>query len=124
MTKRILVIDDEVDILEIANLSLAVFGGYEVTTASSGAEGIQLAIAEQPDAVLSDARMPGIDGPEVFAALRDNPVTAPIPVIFVTASLQLHEKNILLSLSPAGMIEKPFNPETLASEVAAILGWD
>lgn len=124
MPKRILVVDDEVDILEIANLSLSVFGGHVVLRASSGAEGLALALEHVPDAILMDARMPGLDGPQVFQLLLADPITKSIPVIFVTASVQIDERNELIGLSPAGVIAKPFDPETLADEVAAILGWD
>jgi CheY-like chemotaxis protein len=76
MSHRILIIDDEDDIREVAALSLETVAGWEVMTANSGAQGLARAIEHQPDAILLDVMMPGMDGPTTFRELRKNPATA------------------------------------------------
>ncbi len=75
--RRVLIIDDEDDIREVAALSLEATAGWQILTASSGAEGISIAAAEQPDAILMDVMMPGVDGPTTFSAMQQNPPTSP-----------------------------------------------
>ena len=69
MQRRILIIDDEDDIRQVAALSLETVAGWEVVTASSGAQGIRRAQDEKPDAILLDVMMPGMDGPTTFQEL-------------------------------------------------------
>ena len=95
--KRILVIDDENDIREIAQLSLEMMGGWTVVTARSGQEGIDKAIAEQPEAILLDVMMPEMDGPTTLQQLQANAVTKHIPVIFLTAKVQSADRRHLRS---------------------------
>lgn len=78
---RILIIDDEDDIREVAALSLETVAGWEVAVASSGAQGIVRAAEYNPDAILLDVMMPGMDGIEVLRAVRANPETQGLPVI-------------------------------------------
>jgi len=80
LTHRILIIDDEDDIREVAALSLETVAGWEVAMASSGAQGLARAAEYHPDAILLDVMMPGMDGPSTFRELRKNPLTAKIPV--------------------------------------------
>lgn len=123
MARRILIIDDDSDILDVTELSLAMFGGYEVTKAASGREGIAEAQRIAPDAILLDARMPELSGPETLRELRATPETATIPVVFLTASVQLRDRQELEDLGAAGVIIKPFDPTTLGTELSAMLGW-
>lgn len=122
-TKRILVIDDEDDIREVARLSLELVGHWEVLTASSGTEGVETARIEQPDAILLDVMMPGMDGPTTFQRLQADPAIRVIPVIFLTAKVQEADKRRFESLGMAGVLAKPFDPMTLPSQVAQTLGW-
>ena len=122
-TRRILVVDDEDDIREVAQLSLEMVGGWEVLAASSGAEGIARAAAERPDAILLDVMMPDMDGPATFRALRDNPATTEIPVILLTAKVQAADRRRFDDLGVAGVLSKPFDPMELANEVSRTLGW-
>ncbi|HVC32810.1 MAG TPA: response regulator [Chloroflexota bacterium] len=122
--KRILVIDDEDDIREVAKACLEIVGGYDVLTASSGREGLAKASAEMPDAILLDVMMPGMDGPTTFKKLLGEEATRNIPVIFLTAKVQSVDWRQLTELRPAGMIAKPFAPLGLAPDVAKLLGWD
>jgi CheY-like chemotaxis protein len=121
--KRVLIIDDEDDIREVAQVSLELVGGWEVLTASSGTEGIQRAQAEQPDAILLDVMMPGLDGPTTFERLQAEPSTRGIPVLLLTAKVQSAERARFDSLGVQGVLSKPFDPMKLASEVAEALGW-
>lgn len=123
MVRRVLVVDDDPLLREVAKASLEMVGGWEVLTAASGAEAIQVAVREQPDALLLDVMMPGQDGPSTLLELRADPQTRDIPVIFLTAKVggDRHEEWNIRSAS--GVIGKPFDPMTLSAEVAQLLGW-
>ena len=122
-TKRILIIDDEAAIQSVAKLGIQMEAGWEVLTATSGPEGIIQAETEQPDAILLDVMMPGMDGTATFEQLQANVCTQTIPVILLTAKAQAAEQRQLQELGVAGVITKPFNSLTLAKQVSAILHW-
>nr|WP_199316730.1 response regulator [Chroococcidiopsis sp. [FACHB-1243]] len=122
--KRILIIDDEDDIREVAQLSLEAVGGWEVATAASGIEGLEKAAAEQPDAILLDVMMPDMDGIATFKQLQANPTTGHIPVILLTAKVQSAERQRFAQLGMTAAIDKPFDPMELADRVTEILGWN
>ena len=121
--KRVLVIDDEDDIREIAQDSLEMLGGYQVSTASSGAQGLVDARAQRPDAILLDMMMPDMDGTETFQKLQEDATTRDIPVILLTAKVQSSDRLRFAKLGVTGVIAKPFDPLSLADQVAQILGW-
>jgi two-component system alkaline phosphatase synthesis response regulator PhoP len=123
-TKRILIVDDENDIREVAQVSLELVGHYLVISASNGREGLESARTAQPDAILLDVMMPGMDGPATLAALQADPTTRAIPVVFLTAKTQSAEQASLGKLGAAGILTKPFDPLKLASQLATTLGWD
>ncbi len=123
MPKRILIVDDEDDIREVAALSLETIGGFQVISASSGMSAIAIAAEQQPDAVLLDVMMPDMDGPTTFRKLQAQPSTAHIPVVFLTAKVQPSERARFASLGAAAVLSKPFDPLTLSSELAHALGW-
>ncbi|HKJ11376.1 MAG TPA: response regulator [Ornithinimicrobium sp.] len=120
---RVLLIEDEDHIREIAQLSLESVAGWETRQASGGHEGLALAASEHPDAILLDVMMPDLDGPGTLARLRADPATADIPVVFLTAKTRTSERQELQELGAAGVIKKPFDPMSLAAQVAEILGW-
>lgn len=122
--RRILVIDDEDDIRTVARVALERVGGHSVLAASSGAEGVDLARTEQPDAIVLDMMMPGMDGPTTFRALAADAATSAIPVVFLTAKAQAADRQVLSELGAAGILAKPFDPLTLHLELAAALGWE
>ncbi|MEG4320565.1 MULTISPECIES: response regulator [unclassified Microcoleus] len=122
--KRILVIDDAEDIREVAQVSLEVVGGWEVLTASSGREGVAKALAEQPDAILLDVMMPDQDGPTTFKQLQANHATQHIPVILLTAKALASDRRMFADLGVVSVIAKPFEPMSLATQVAEALGWE
>ena len=119
---KVLIVDDEPDIRRIARLGLSKVGGMEVVEASNGAEGLVRAKADMPDVVLLDVMMPAVDGPTTLARLREDPATAGIPVVFLTAKAIAAEVDRLKSLGAAGVLTKPFDPMTLARDLRAALG--
>ena len=121
--RRVLLIDDEDDIREIAQLSLEMVAHWDVLTASSGHEGIERAAAEQPDAILLDVMMPDLDGPATLRRLRATPSTREIPVVFVTAKVKACGPETFESLGVRGVIAKPFDPLQLSNQVSDHLGW-
>ncbi|PZO54780.1 MAG: two-component system response regulator [Phormidesmis priestleyi] len=121
--KQILMIDDEIDIQTIARMGLNLISGWQVLTASSGQEGIQQAKGHQPDAILLDVMMPDMDGVATLAALKADAVTQAIPVIFLTAKSKASDRQKLYALGAQGVINKPFDPTTLASQISGFLGW-
>ncbi len=121
MTTRILYVDDEPDIREVAAMSLELDPEFEVRTAASGVEALPLASEWKPDLILLDVMMPVMDGPTTFARLRGQPDTAAIPVVFITARTQAQEVEGFKSLGAKGVIAKPFDPMSLASTVRGYL---
>lgn len=122
MTKRILIIDDEPDIREATQLCLEIAKGWEVLTAASSQEGLEKAALEQPDAVLLDVMMPDIDGIATFERMRADPVTQHIPVILLTAKAQPADYRQYVQMNVSAIITKPYDPLTLADQIAEILG--
>ncbi|MBD2249711.1 response regulator [Nostoc parmelioides] len=121
--KRILVVDNEQYIQEVAKICLETVAGWEVVTASSGQEGINKAETYQPDAILLDVMMPDMDGIATFEKLQANSVTKEIPVILLTAKIQASDRRRYAQLGMVSAIAKPFNPLELAGQVATALGW-
>jgi CheY-like chemotaxis protein len=119
---KVLIIDDEPDIRRIARLGLTRVGKMDVVEAASGAEGLIKAKEERPDAVLLDVMMPGLDGPSTLARLREDPATAGIPVVFLTAKAIAAELDRLKVLGASGVLTKPFDPMTLARDLLTALG--
>ncbi len=118
---KILIIDDDDDIRRIARLSLGRLGGHDVVDASAGAAGIEQARRDAPDVILLDVMMPVMDGPATLAALRADPATADVPVIFLTAKAMKAEVERLLGLGASGVLTKPFDPRTLSDELIQVL---
>jgi len=110
MSHRILIIDDEDDIREVAALSLETVAGWQVFTANSGTQGMARAIEHQPDAIL-------------LRELRKNPATARIPVILLTAKVQSSDQRRFADLGVEAILFKPFDPLTLSNQIASVLGW-
>jgi CheY-like chemotaxis protein len=121
---RILIIDDEDDIREVAAMSLESVAGWEVILASSGAQGLVSAAEYLPDAILLDVMMPGMDGPTTFRELRKNPRTARIPVLLLTAKVQSNDQRRFADLGVEAVLFKPFDPMTLSAEISTVLGWN
>jgi CheY-like chemotaxis protein len=123
ITKSILIIDDEDDIREVAQLTLETIGEWQVFIAQSAKEGLLIAQSEKLDVILLDVMMPDMDGITTFKELKANKLTYHIPVIFLTAKVQPAEKRRLEELGARGVIAKPFDPMALPKQVAEILDW-
>jgi CheY-like chemotaxis protein len=122
-TRRVLIVDDDELILEVAQMCLEAVGGWQVTTASSGQEGLDRALSERPDAIVMDVMMPGMDGPTAALALSENPATANIPIVLLTAMAQVKGQPDLSALPVVGILGKPFDPMLLPATLASMLGW-
>lgn len=123
IARRVLVVDDDELILEVATMSLEMVGGWSVTTAADGQEALDRARVEQPDAIVMDVMMPRMDGPTAAIALRQDPATAGIPIVLLTASVLAAERAALAELPVVGVLSKPFDPMLLPKELSAVLGW-
>jgi CheY-like chemotaxis protein len=123
ITRRVLIVDDEDDIREVAQVSLEMVAGWDVSTANSGSEGLKMAAADQPDAILLDVMMPDMDGPATFQKLQADPAIRHIPVILLTAKLQPADRRRFTELGVAGVLAKPFDPLKLAGQVTEVLNW-
>ena len=118
---RILYVDDEPDIREIAVLSLQLDPDLEVESCGSGAEALSIVAEWKPELVLLDVMMPVMDGPTTLARIREQEATADVPIVFITARTQPAEVEALKALGAVGVIAKPFNPMTLASQAKGYL---
>jgi CheY-like chemotaxis protein len=119
---RVLIVDDDADCMEVLALSLTASHGWEVLAVATGALALEICRSSELDAVLLDVAMPIMDGPGVLVALRADPRTAHLPVIFVTASEPALYVG-LWSLGAAGVLPKPFDPLLIGYQLAGFLGW-
>ena len=120
--QRVLLADDEPDILEVSRIALETVGGFEVAVCSSGAELLQRLPDFRPDLIVIDVMMPDMAGPEVLARVRQLPGFACTPVVFLTGVVNGSELKALRASGAADVILKPFDPMTLADRVGGI--WD
>lgn len=118
--EKIIYAEDEADIRAIAQLALELVGGYQLLVCSSGQETIEQAVAFAPDLILLDVMMPGMDGPNTLARLRQFPSLADTPAIFMTAKVQPNEVQALHDLGALAVFAKPFDPMTLAEQLRQI----
>jgi CheY-like chemotaxis protein len=117
---RIMMVEDEPDIQAVARVALEAVGGFAVEMCSSGIEALQRVREIDPDLILMDVMMPGMDGPSTLKRLRENPETAGYPLIFMTAKVQAHEVSRYKEIGALGVIAKPFDPMTLAASVKSL----
>jgi two-component system, OmpR family, response regulator len=120
--QRILVVEDEDDIREIVTAALEALGDYTVHPCASGNEAIKSAAAFNPDVVLLDVMMPGMDGPTTLGKLREIAALEKTPAIFLTAKAMPAEIEHYQSLGALGVIVKPFNPTSICQEIETL--WD
>jgi CheY-like chemotaxis protein len=117
---RILYVEDDADIRSVASFALEAVGGFVLTACASGEEALAQAAAFAPQLLLLDVMMPGMDGPETLAALREMPGTVATPAVFMTAKVQPQEVARYRALGAIDVISKPFDPMTLSDEIRAI----
>ena len=121
MSRSILIIDDEEDVKEIAQMGLEMAANWNVITASSGKEGLNLARDKQPEIILLDLMMPDWDGKQTLKEIKANPETTKIPVILMTAKTTSAIAKNLADLDIIGIINKPFRPLQLSEQIEKIL---
>jgi DNA-binding response OmpR family regulator len=118
--KNVLIIDDEAPIRLLCRVNLEA-EGFEVHEAGNGIAGLELARTVQPDVVLLDVMMPGLDGWGVAEELAEDSATETIPIIFLTARAEFRDRARGLDIGGVDYITKPFNPVELASLVRGLL---
>jgi CheY-like chemotaxis protein len=118
---RVIYVDDESDIREVASMALELDPALEVRTCSGGQEALDVARSWNPNLILLDVMMPGMDGPMTLEELRRDAITQEIPVVFITARTQARDVERFLRLGAAGVIAKPFDPMALAEDVRKYL---
>ena len=120
MTHVILVVEDNERNLKLLRDVLE-YAGYDVRVARTAEDGIALAVKEPPDLVLMDLQLPGIDGMEALRRLRENPRTADIPVVAVTAQAMKHDRERVLAAGFNGYVEKPISVRAFPDQVRGFL---
>jgi CheY-like chemotaxis protein len=113
---RILVIEDNEENIELTDYLLRAYG-YSALLARDGLEGIRIAVEARPDLILLDLRMPGMDGYEVATALKSEPSLAGTPIVAVTASAMVGDRERIAAAGFDGYIQKPIDPETFIGKV-------
>src|SRR5687768_15671184 len=122
MPIRVLCADDEDDIRTILRLALSLDADLDVHFVASGAEALAEAKAKRFDAIVLDGMMPGLDGYETCRRLKQDPTTAQIPIVFLTAKTQREETRRALALGAVACLTKPFDPLTIAGQLRRALG--
>jgi len=117
---KILYVEDEPDIQAVARIALETVGQLTLEICSSGQEALEKAAAFDPDLILLDVMMPGLDGPDTLLELRKLDGFTGKPVIFMTAKVMDSEVQRYLDLGAIGVIPKPFDPMGLAGQVKSI----
>ena len=118
---RVVLIDDDPDLRKLVKLTLEFTAHWQVSTAADGAEGIEAVRSIKPDVAVVDIMMPDMDGYEVCRRLKEDPETAGIPVVFLTARKELDEARVE-ACGAHGVVVKPFDPDRLAEELKALCG--
>ena len=118
---KVLVVDDELNIRNILDFTLGA-EGYRVIAAGDGEEALTLAATEEPDLIILDVMMPRSDGFEICQRLKENPATAGIPVILLTARNTSDDRRRGSEVQADEYITKPFRPQMLIDKVQSLLG--
>jgi CheY-like chemotaxis protein len=120
--KKILIIDDEVDICDFSKKILERTGKFQATVTQDSLEGINIARSDKPDLILLDINMPQLDGGEVAQQLSETPLTSNIPIIFITALLKQEELDQEGRVNKHYFMPKPISPDALIGKIEEILG--
>ncbi|MCK4762308.1 MAG: response regulator [Candidatus Aminicenantes bacterium] len=120
--KRILYVEDEKDLRAVAKLALESLGAFSVETCGSGEEALEKAPSFQPDLIILDVLMPGMDGKQTLKELKEIPTLENVPVVFMTAWVQPGGIAQYKEAGAFDVIEKPFEPMSLAKKINSIWG--
>lgn len=118
--ERVCYVEDDEDIQRIVRMSLERVGKMKVEIVGDPMVAIDAIVGFQPDLVLLDWMMPGMDGPTLFKRLQEDPRTKNLPVVFMTAKATPTEMEELRSLGALGAISKPFSPKDLPDQLKAL----
>ncbi|MCA1775618.1 MAG: response regulator [Loktanella sp.] len=118
---KVLHVEDDPDIREIAEMALSMSGRFELVQCASGPEAIERVATFLPDLILLDMMMPGMTGCQVLEHFRQVPALSQTPAVFMTARAQHTEIEELLAFGAADVISKPFDPMTLSDQLSAVL---
>jgi CheY-like chemotaxis protein len=118
--KRILQIDDDEDILAVGQAALEGYGGFEVRTAQTGGQALDVARSFAPQLILLDWMMPGMDGLQTLRALQASPELAQVPVVYLTAAVSPSLREAALAAGAVEVLIKPFIPRQLVAELNQI----
>jgi CheY-like chemotaxis protein len=120
MAARILIVEDNAANLELVRYLLA-FSGYTVMQARDGVQGVEIAMKERPDLIICDLQMPLLDGYQVLARLRENPIGAKFAVVAVTAFSMPNDRQMVMTAGFDGYLSKPIEPEKFVEQIEAYL---
>ncbi len=112
MTVKVLIVEDNEDYGELVDFFLKL-KGFDVILATDGIDGVELAASKQPHIILMDLNLPNLDGWEATKIIKQNPATAHIPIIAVSANCSGHKSDEILKLGAVGCIQKPLDIESL-----------
>jgi len=117
---RILYVEDDDSIAEVVMMALEELGGFIANHCDSGQKALDAVVEFAPQLILMDVMMPRMSGPETLENLKQIPQANGIPVIFMTAKVQTHEKESYCNLGAVGVIAKPFDPMTLSDQIISL----
>ncbi len=117
---RILVVEDNPKNLKLVR-DVLMFSGYEVIVATCGEDGVRLAVSENPDLILMDLQLPGIDGAEALRQIRASELSHAVPVVAVTAFAMDHDRQHAFDSGFNGYVEKPISIRRLPQQVRDFL---
>ena len=116
MTQKVVIVDDNASSLEL-EMFLFEVKNFQIFGAENARDGIALAIAEIPDVIVMDVRLPDLSGIEAAKILRQHPDTKDIPIVFVTASIMAEGRALIDNIPNSGFISKPINTRTFVDDV-------
>ncbi|HEY3490499.1 MAG TPA: response regulator [Candidatus Deferrimicrobiaceae bacterium] len=118
--KKVLVVEDNEKNMYLICFILERMG-HRAIRAGTGEDGVALALREQPDLILMDIQLPGIDGQEATRQIRQSAAGRAVPIVAITSFAMAGDRERLLSSGCTGYIEKPINPETIMGDIAGFL---
>src|ERR1700688_3508936 len=119
--KRILIVEDEKDVVDLLTLNLRKAGGFVLSTAADGAAGLAKERADKPDFIILDLRLPKMPGLEVCKILKSEPATRHIPILMLTARAEEIDRLVGLEFGADDYVTKPFSPREVILRIKAIL---
>ncbi len=118
---KVLVVEDDADIQIVLKMVLTRLGKCDVVVVGEGAPVVPSAKENHPDFILLDMMLPDMSGLDIIKALKENPDTKDIPVIFLTARAMPNEAQEVITLGALGYLSKPFDPMTLVPQINSLL---